>query len=78
MRGTLHAACAFALFIIFFVAVFIFFKAPDLHVSALIGSGLFFVVSLFVLWGDFVQSEKKRPAVPVRRSFKEDGAGARR
>jgi hypothetical protein len=60
MRRTVHVACAAILFIMSFAAISVFFGAVDLHLSALLGAGLCFFIALWMLWGDFLQSENRR------------------
>ena len=60
MRRTIHVACAAVLFMMSFAAVYVFFGAVDLYLSALLGAGLCFFIALWVLWGDFLQSEHGR------------------
>jgi hypothetical protein len=43
-----------------FAAISVFFGAVDLHLSALLGAGLCFFIALWMLWGDFLQSENRR------------------
>ena len=59
MRRTVHVACAAILFIMSFAAVYVFFGTVDLHLSALLGAGLCFFIALWMLWGDFLQSENR-------------------
>src|SRR5262245_19353435 len=68
MRQSIGVACASAVFLLCFAALYFFLHAQTPAMRGLVGGGLFFGLALALLWKDGVRIEaRKRPERPRAR-----------
>jgi hypothetical protein len=69
MRQSIAVACASAIFLLCFAALYFLLHAQTPAMRGLVGGGLFFVLALALLWRDGVRIEtRKRPDRPRTRA----------